>query len=84
MDLRDLERRIQAVDGVGSTHHTHVWSLDGASHVLSTHVVVHESTSREAAFRVKCDVRALLKSSERHATVEIEYPGEECPTEAAH
>ena len=67
-----------------STHHTHVWSLDGTSHVLSTHVVVDGSTSREDAFRVKCDVRALLRGDHRHTTVEIEYPDEKCPTTAVH
>ena len=78
VDLRELERRILAIDEVRSSHHTHVWSLDGASHILSEHVVMDGNTSCEAAFRVKCNVRAFLLVHQRHTTVEMDY-SEECP-----
>lgn len=33
IDLSELERRLGALEHVLSTHHTHVWSMDGAHHV---------------------------------------------------
>ena len=39
IDLQQLEKSIIALDKVASLPHTHVWSLDGENHVLTTHVV---------------------------------------------
>jgi cobalt-zinc-cadmium efflux system protein len=43
VDLAVLERRFRSLDDVLSAHHTHVWSMDGARHVLTTHLVVAEA-----------------------------------------
>jgi cobalt-zinc-cadmium efflux system protein len=70
---------MSVVDNVRSTHHTHVWSLDGEHHVLTTHLVVDESTTREQILCVKEDVKNLLRKYEfSHLTVEIEYGEADC------
>ncbi len=46
-NVNDIERKILAIDKVQSTHHTHFWSLDGAHNVLTTHVVIDESTTKD-------------------------------------
>jgi cobalt-zinc-cadmium efflux system protein len=74
-----LERRILAVRGVQSVHHTHVWTLDGENHVLSTHVVVEDNARREEIIDVKCDIKALIDELKiDHATVEVEFANESC------
>ncbi len=79
IDLREFERRLGALKHVQSTHHTHVWSMDGAHHVLSTHIVVDGETSREQVGRLRLDIAKLCEEYRfAHTTVEIEWGDDEC------
>ncbi|HEX6386712.1 MAG TPA: cation diffusion facilitator family transporter [Anaerolineae bacterium] len=80
VNLTEIERRLQEISAVCSTHHTHAWSLDGEHHVLTTHVVVNEDVTRDDVLRIKSEVKALVDSLENfeHVTVEIEYSDEAC------
>ena len=79
IDLDTFENKVLKIDQVLSTHHTHVWSLDGEHHVLSTHVVVAKDVTKADAIDIKNAVRALIDTSEfEHITVEIEYKNEDC------
>jgi len=79
IDLQQLEQSILALDRVNSLHHTHIWSLDGEHHVLTTHVVVEEDTTREEILSIKSAVRhSGAKLNLEHITVEIEYHHEYC------
>ena len=79
IDVEYIEEEINRVDNVRSNHHTHVWSLDGEHHVLTTHVVVDEKTTREQILCVKEDIKKLLRPYElSHITVEIEYGEQDC------
>ena len=79
IDLRQLEQSIQVLDRVDSLHHTHVWSLDGEHHVLTTHVVVEEGTTRAEILSIKGAIRQLgEKLNLEHITVEVEYHDEYC------
>jgi cobalt-zinc-cadmium efflux system protein len=40
INISDIDRRLQIIEKVRSTHYTHIWSLDGEHNVLTTHVVV--------------------------------------------
>lgn len=78
IDISRIEQNIRKIDHVRTTHHTHVWSLDGEHHVLTTHVVIDNQTSREQALEIKNQIRHLVKSMQlAHVTVEFEYEGEE-------
>jgi len=67
------------MQGVESTHHTHVWSLDGEHHVLTTHVVVEESISKVDVRREKEAIKIVLAEHEfSHVTLEIEYGNDDC------
>lgn len=79
IDVDYIEAEINQVDNVKSSHHTHVWSLDGEHHVLTTHVVVDEGIAREQILCVKEDIKNLLKPYQlSHITVEIEYGERDC------
>ncbi len=79
LEIDAIEAELLSLEKVSSVHHTHVWSLDGEHHVLTTHIVVEADTTREEAIDVKCAAKALSALAEcEHATVEIEFPHESC------
>jgi cobalt-zinc-cadmium efflux system protein len=64
---------------VQNVHHTHIWSLDGEHHVLTTHVVVPPETTKEDAARLKRELARQLKSADfEHMTIEIEFGEDDC------
>lgn len=79
IDLNDLEAQLRSVPGVLTTHHTHLWSLDGASHVFSTHLVMATGTSECEIDRIKGEVRKRIRLAGMiHTTLEVEHPKEPC------
>jgi len=79
INLDQLKNEILTIERVQSTHHTHVWSLDGEHHVLTTHVVIGDEACRDDVLQVKKEVIALTKGwNFEHVTLEIEYEGEDC------
>lgn len=77
IDIEGIERQFQAIEGVKSTHHTHIWSLEGEHHVLSTHLVVADNLSKAEVLRVKQESRQVLQDLDiEHLTIEIEYEAE--------
>ena len=79
IDITRIEQVLLGIGRVLSTHHTHVWSLDGEHHVLTTHLVVHEDITGEEISQIKCAIRGLSdRMGFEHTTVEIEYGAEDC------
>ena len=79
VDLEAIERGLAALDHVQSTHHTQVWSMDGAHHVLTTHLVVDAETSKDEVLSLREQVRGLCEDHDfAHTTVEIEWGDESC------
>jgi len=74
-DLRvaEVEAAIRAVPGICDVHHTHVWSLDGVQHVLTTHAVIPSADSYGDVAAIRCRVKESVRSfGIRHATIEFE------------
>jgi cobalt-zinc-cadmium efflux system protein len=83
LDMSEIEKGLLAIDRVQSVHHMHIWSLDGEHHVLTTHVVVDQDTTRAQVCQIKADIWASVESFDlEHITVEIEYEGERCKMRA--
>jgi cobalt-zinc-cadmium efflux system protein len=79
VDVARVLERLASIPRVRSTHDTHIWSLDGTRHVLTTHLVVQAGTTAEEAAAVKCHAREALEDLDFvHSTIEIEYEGEDC------
>jgi cobalt-zinc-cadmium efflux system protein len=79
LDIKQLEQSIIALEKVDSLHHTHIWSLDGENHVLTTHIIVEDNTTREEIQGIKGAIRHLGEELHlEHITVEIEYLDEYC------
>lgn len=72
-------RSVQSLPHVKGVHHTHVWTLDGEHHVLTTHVVVDESVTREEIAEIKCSVRRFIGEEDfEHVTIDVEIDGDPC------
>lgn len=80
-----VEERLLSVDGVRECHSTHLWSLDGEKHVLSTHLVLDEDVDVEAVRRIKQRSRERLHDfGFEHITLEIEFGREDCSMQHGH
>jgi cobalt-zinc-cadmium efflux system protein len=78
-DRDEFERQLADLPGVVSSHHTHTWSLDGDTHVFTTHLVMEAGTPREQLVATKRRVHQLLREHDfEHITVEVELEGEAC------
>ncbi|HRW06070.1 MAG TPA: cation diffusion facilitator family transporter [Caldilineaceae bacterium] len=85
VNVQELDRRLQAIAGVQSTHHTHVWSLDGEHHVFSTHLVIDDDAGKADLMRIKAAARKLCDEVSRdHVTIEVEYESEYCAMAPRH
>ena len=85
VNIGAIEEEIQKMEMVSGIHHTHVWSLDGEQHVLTTHVVLGEGAKKEQIRAIKSKIKEL---SERHGlahtTVEFEYLEDDCSMSNNH
>lgn len=63
--------------------HTHSWSIDGQSHVLTTHLVLRAGMGREEILATKAEVRRLLDARTfEHVTIDVALEGEESETDS--
>jgi cobalt-zinc-cadmium efflux system protein len=84
IDIDEIDVRLRSIPDVQSTHHTHIWSLDGEHHVLTTHVVVEESLSKDSIVCLRRELQELLNSlAFTHSTIEIEFGDGDCGMAAA-
>ncbi|MDQ9172290.1 cation diffusion facilitator family transporter [Oxalobacteraceae bacterium R-40] len=84
-DVNQFERTVLALPKVTSVHHTHSWSIDGESHVLTTHLVMQKDADRDEIIETKNQVRDMLdKKTFEHVTVDIELEGEACMASQEH
>lgn len=85
VNIAVIEDEIMNMGMVSGIHHTHVWSLDGEQHVLTTHVVLCEGAKKEQIRAIKGKIKEL---SERHGlahtTVEFEYMEDDCSMSSNH
>lgn len=79
INVEEIEKKLLAIDNVKSTHHTHLWSLDGDHHVLTTHVVIGKNATKEELINVKLRSKKLFEDHQfEHVTIEMEFEDEDC------
>ena len=77
--LAEIESLLSNVEQVKSVHHTHVWSLDGEQHVLTTHIVIDGGTELSVANEVRENcISVLHQFNFTHHTIQVESAGVEC------
>ena len=78
-DLHSFEEQMLRHPKVVSVHHTHSWSVDGNTHVLTTHLVMQRDTTRQQIVDAKQHLLSLLGAGAfAHITIDVELEGEEC------
>jgi cobalt-zinc-cadmium efflux system protein len=78
-EIEAFRRAARRLAHVVATHHTHSWSIDGESHVFSTHLVLRRDTPAAEIPAIKQRVLALLAPHRfEHVTIETEREGEAC------
>lgn len=79
INIADLQNKIETINGVKSCHHSHIWTMDGDHHSLTTHIVVAPDYSKELIILLKQQVKSLLRDYHIfYYTLEIEYEDEDC------
>jgi cobalt-zinc-cadmium efflux system protein len=73
INLAELADSIRAVQGVKEVHDLHVWSLTPNLHALSSHIVIEDRPTSEAAL-VRAQVEKLLdeRYEINHTTLQLE------------
>ncbi len=75
----EILEKLNGLERIQNTHHLHLWSLDGESHVLTAHLVLVESLGVAEQCQLKKEVaQALQGFNLRHTTIELEFPDEAC------
>lgn len=78
-DLETIKNQVLSYPEVSNVHHTHLWSMDGQSHILTTHILVKKGVSITQAENLKMQVKKdLLKHGISEATIELEWSEEFC------
>ena len=73
LTMSGIQGTIRGVRGVCDVHHTHIWSLDGQRHVLTTHVVADGARTLEGTAELRGAIREALKPlGIVHTTIEVE------------
>jgi cobalt-zinc-cadmium efflux system protein len=78
-DSAAYKTAIEAVDGVISVHHLHIWSFDGETSVATLHIVVPSDFEMNKISSVKqkiCEISQKFGVS--HLTVQTDAEGELC------
>jgi len=79
VDIEEINQELQNIVGVTSVHDTHVWSMDGEYHILTTHLVLKEDKSLHEIAAIRAAAHGVLKKNHiEHATIQCEYEGEVC------
>lgn len=79
LEISKIEAWILKVTGVAGVHHTHVWSVDGQDHILTSHILLTDIGWAQIA-RAKAEIKRGLKEQFQisDATLEFESPNESC------
>lgn len=73
LKVAEVEDAIRAIPGICDIHHTHIWSQDGMSHVLTTHAVIENADSYADVAALRRRVKdALKRFGVLHSTIEFE------------
>lgn len=73
-DLPAFEKAVRDVPGVVDVHDTRSWSIDGETHVLTSHVVVRVDAPPAQVIRIKQQVVQCIRDDAfEDVTIEVEY-----------
>lgn len=79
LNVEIIDRELKKDSFIHGVHDTHIWSLDGEKHILSTHVIINKNSSKKDIEKIKHKLKQRLKDiGIEHSTLEIEFEDESC------
>ncbi len=77
LDVKDIQREIEQVDGVKSIHHVHVWAVTERDIYFEAHVNLKDDMRLSESGEVKSRIEEILFHSFMigHVTLQFEYEG---------
>lgn len=79
LDVKIIDKELKKDSFIHGVHDTHIWSLDGEKHILSTHVIINKNSSKKDIEKIKYKLKQRLKDiGIEHSTLEIEFEDESC------
>ena len=71
IDIKDVIKKMEAIDGVVEVHHLHIWQLDEHKNALEAHVQIEDFNNAQ---EIKEQLKAVLNEqfSIVHSTLEFE------------
>ena len=80
IDINEITKHIEKIDGVLEVHHIHIRSIDGLNNYATMHIVTNGNPHE-----IKENVREELEEHGiAHATLELETPDEHCHHRECH
>jgi len=77
--IQKIEIELSRIQDLENVHHVHIWTIDGENPLLTLHAVVSKGISQDRLSSLKREIHHELKHlGILHATIEIEFSGEEC------
>jgi cobalt-zinc-cadmium efflux system protein len=74
-----IETQLKKNPLIQDVHDTHIWSLDGEEHILSSHIVIKGNSTKEDIKKIKTEIKKnLINQGIKHSTLEIEFEDEIC------
>ncbi len=79
IDVDEIKNKLISLPKVDSLHHTHVWSMEGAQHIFTTHMKLRDINSFDDLLRTKSAAKEILQEYKFvHYTIETELDQETC------
>ncbi len=76
LSVEHIKEEIMEIGSISDIHHIHIWSIDGTTNCATMHIILSADAN---AAEIKQALReTLCKHGINHATIETEFPCEEC------
>jgi len=73
IDINEVIREIESVEGVKSIHHVHLWALCSKINIFDAHILT-DKKDIQSIQRIKSEIREKMKRyNVRHSTLEIDF-----------
>ncbi len=80
IDINDIKRNAENINGVKNLHHIHVWAISTTENAMTAHLVIDSCENIDEIRSIKDKLKHRLEHMNiQHITLETEYTNEDCP-----
>ena len=82
VDINDIKKSAEEVEGIKDMHHIHVWAMSTTENAMTAHVVVDCCDGIEQIRLIKDSLKHRLAHMDiQHITIETEFTDDDCKKE---